>query len=97
MELNNIKSTASIKTTPQTVNIVNRERIEVSGVLEVISSTDKEIYAKLEGQIAYISGEKMTITKLIPEEKLLSVTGKINGIVFKSSMQKKSFLKKVFK
>ena len=81
----------------QFVNIFNRERIDVSGVLEVISSTDKEIYVKLEDCVGYIIGEKMTITKLVPEDKLLSVSGKIDGITFKSKLQKKSILGKVFK
>lgn len=81
----------------QYVNILNRERIEISGVLEVLSSTDKEIYVQLDDVVGIVTGEKMTITKLVPEDKLLSVSGKIMGIIFQSKLQKKSFLKKVFK
>ena len=81
----------------QYVNILNRERIDVSGVLEVLSSTDKEIYVKLEDVVGVVIGEKMTITKLVPEEKVLSVSGRIVGVSFQNQLQKKSFLKKVFK
>lgn len=81
----------------QYVNILNRERIDISGVLEVLSSTDKEIYVKLEDVVGVVIGEKMTITKLVPEEKVLSVSGRIVGVSFQNQLQKKSFLKKVFK
>ena len=73
----------------QNVNIFNREKIEVSGVLEVLSSTDKEVFLKLDGASACITGEKMKIVKLLPEEKLLSVSGVILGISFKNKIQKK--------
>ena len=81
----------------QNVNIFNREKIEVSGVVEVLSSTDKEVFLKLDGVIACITGEKMKIVKLLPEEKLLLVSGVILGISFKNKIQKKSILKRVFK
>ena len=82
---------------PQIVNIFNRSRIDATGILEIISSTDKEIYAKLEDSVMLIVGEKMTITKLIPEEKLLSVSGVIKGVNYVEKLTKKSFLGKVFK
>ena len=79
------------------VSISGRDKIEVLGVSEIFSSTDKEIYAKLEDSVMLIVGEKMTITKLIPEEKLLSVSGIINGVNYVEKLTKKSFLGKVFK
>lgn len=83
--------------TQETINIFAREKIEIVGVTEVISSTDKEVYAKINGSIMHILGEKLTILKLVPEEKLLLVTGKINGVLFSSKQTKKSFFSKVFK
>lgn len=79
------------------VNIFNRERIEVTSVLEVISSTEKEVIAKLEDSFLHILGTGMTITKLLPTEGLLSVKGKIDGIRYDSKLTKKSFIGKVFK
>lgn len=79
------------------VNIYNRERLDITGVIEIISSTDKEINAKMEDSYLQILGEKLTISKLIPDEKLLSVNGKINGLSFSGKHTKKSILGKVFK
>ena len=82
---------------PLVVNIFDKARLDATGVVEIVSSTDKEIYVKLDDVIGIVTGEKMTITKLVPEDKLLSVSGKIMGIAFQNKLQKKSFLKKVFK
>lgn len=85
------------KNNAQFVNIYDRSRIEMSGVLEVVSSTDKEVYIKLADAIGCITGEKLTITKLVPEEQVLVVCGKIYGVSFKAKLEKKSLLKRVFK
>lgn len=79
------------------VDIYNRERIDVSGVIEVLSSTDREIFVKLKDSFLQIVGEKMTITKLVPEQKLFSVSGRINGLNYSNKLTKKSFFGKVFK
>ena len=79
------------------LTIYNRERLEVTDALEVISSTDKEIFVKLSNEILQIVGNEMKINKLAPEEKLLSVIGKIGGVNYISKIMKKSIFKKVFK
>ncbi len=80
-----------------TVNIFNRERLELIGATEVLSSTDKEVIVKLFDSFAVISGTNLTILKLVPEEQLLQVSGNILGIKYVSKLNKKSFLGKVFK
>ncbi len=80
-----------------TVQIFARERIDVVGVLEVLSSTEKEVIAKLENDFLTISGSGMSILKLIPDEGLLSVSGNISGLSYVSKLSKKSFFGKVFK
>lgn len=80
-----------------TIAIHCRERLDVTDVLEIISSTDKEIYVQLSNEVLQVFGEKMKINKLSPEEKSLSVVGKISGLRYISKITKKSFLKKVFK
>ena len=64
---------------------------------EILSSTDKEVYVKLTGDVLQILGERMKINKLIPDEKTLSVSGKINGVNYISKLVKKSLFKRVFK
>ena len=81
----------------QFVHIYDRSKIEMSGVLEVLSSTDKEVFVRLEDSVGCVVGEKMTITKLVPEDQLLVVSGYIFGVSFKAKIQKKTLLKKVFK
>ena len=82
---------------PRIVNIFDRQKIEVQGALEIISSTEKEIYIKLLNGIMIISGENLTILKLFPEEESLIVSGQIDGVNFKSKLNKKSIFGKVFK
>lgn len=82
---------------PLVVNIFDKARLDATGVVEIVSSTDKEIYVKLEDSTMAIFGEKMTITKLIPNEKMLSVSGVILGVSYLSKPTKKAFFSKVFK
>ena len=82
---------------PKLINIFGRQKLEIVGALEIISSTEKEIYIKLLSEIMIVVGEKLTILKLVPEEELLIVSGQINGINFQSKMTKKSIFGKVFK
>ena len=80
-----------------TLSIFNRERLDVTSALEILSSSEKEVFVRLEKEILQIFGEDLKINKLIPESKTLSITGKINGINYISKMAKKSIFKKVFK
>jgi hypothetical protein len=79
------------------VNIQNRDKIEVTGAVEVLSSTDKEIVAKLQDSYIFILGTGLSITKLAPEETLLCASGSINGLKYENRLTKKSFFGKVFK
>lgn len=79
------------------LTIFEREKIEVTQAVEIISSTEKEIYVRLEKDILQIIGDKLKINKLIPEEKMLSVSGRVDGLKYISKLTKKSLFKKVFK
>ena len=92
MEIN----TKSI-TKNHSVNIQNRDKIEVLGAIEVLSSTDKEIIAKLQENYVVIYGSGLSITKLVPEETLLLASGNIIGLKYENKLTKKSFFGKVFK
>ena len=82
---------------PKIINIFDRQKIEIQGALEIISSTEKEIYVKLLSGIMLILGEGLTIQKLLPEEEMLVVSGRVDGVNFKSKQTKKSLFGKVFK
>ena len=66
----------------QLIKIFDRKKIEIKGVVEVYSSSDKEIYVRLEKSGLIILGEKMTINKLLPEEMVLIVSGQINSVAY---------------
>lgn len=87
-----------VQSKPSILNLYNREKLETNGIIKVISSTESEIYTQLvDGNIMQVLGEELTITKLVPEEMLFVASGKIKGINYLSKVNKKSFLKKVFK
>ncbi len=79
------------------VSISNKEKIEIVGASEVMSSTDKEIIAKLQDSFVFVMGTNLSISKLVPEETLLVASGNILGLRYENRLTKKSFLKKVFK
>ena len=95
--MQNVKDKLKASFEPKLINIFDRQKIEVVGVHEIISSTEKEIYIKIFGGVMVIFGEGLTILKLLPEEESLIVSGQINGINFQSKMSKKSLFGKVFK
>lgn len=82
---------------PKVINIFDRKKIDIVGVREVVSSTEKEIYVKLNDSLMHIVGVGLTILKLVPEEEVLSIAGQINGLNFISKITKKSLFGKVFK
>ena len=80
-----------------TVSLYNREKMDISGAVEVLSSTENEVIAKVCDFMMIVIGNELRVSKFVPEEKFLSIVGKINGIKYENKVNKKSFLKKVFK
>ena len=87
----------SNKNVAEDLVLYERKKLEMHGVYEVLSCTEKETYVKLEKDFACITGQNLKISKLIPEEKFLSLSGEIKTISYSSSMGRKSFFGKVFK
>ena len=79
--------------------IFNEEKIEIEGICQIISSTDKEIIARAESGYVHIFGTELTISKLSQENEGGSFVadGKIEGVKFVAKFTKKSLLGKVFK
>lgn len=93
MELNS----KTIMKNNHSVNISSRDKIEIMGAIEVISSTDKELVAKLQDSYIFVLGTGLTISKLVPEETLLVASGNISGLKYENRLTKKTFFGKVFK
>ena len=79
------------------INIYNREKIDLTGVKEVLSSTDKEVIVKVEDSIIFIQGRELRVVKLIPEDEFLSISGFVDALKYDKKINKKSFMTKVFK
>ena len=77
--------------------LYERKKLEMLGVYEVLSCTEKEAYIKLEKDYVVVLGANLKIVKLIPEEKYLSLSGEIKSINYSSTISRKSFFGKVFK
>ena len=92
----NIKNSSDLKE-PRIINIFDRNKIEITGAKEVVSSTEKEVYIKTSDGFMQILGSELTIVKLVPEEEFLMVSGQIGGLNFVSKLTKKSLFGKVFK
>ncbi len=79
------------------VQIYGCEKLETNAIKEILSSTDKEVIAKVDNNIMVVFGEELTILKLIPETGELCIKGKIQGVKYNNNLSKKSFFKRVFK
>ena len=77
---------------PKTVNIFDRQKIEVVGALEIISSTEKEIYIKLASGIMVILGEMLTILKLCQKKKLWLFQVRLMVWISNQNSQKNRYL-----
>ena len=86
-----------LKSNGQNIEIIDRKVVKVNQVEEVLSSTEKEVFVKVEKDILQILGDGLKIIKLVPEDKVLVVSGKVNGLMFSSKLTKKSLLGRVFK
>ena len=92
--LNNTKN--EIVSKEHILTLEHRKKLSVSGVVEVISATEKTVVAKVLDRTLYISGQDLRVAKLVLEETLLIVEGVIDAIKY-SGEQTKGFFKKVFK
>ena len=75
----------------------NNKKAFITGVVEVISSTDKAVVARTDTITFQLSGENLRVSKLVPEEKLCHVEGDIYKLEYNKSIQKKNFIKRLFK
>lgn len=75
----------------------NQTNLKITGVLEVISATDKGVLCKLANSHLQIFGDNIRVEKLSPEDKILVITGLINGIKYSGGQKGKNLFKKLFR
>ena len=93
MEILNEKSDIKVNM----VTIYNREKMEILGASEVLSSTQNEVIARVCDSLMIITGTELRVSKFVPEDKVLGIVGTVNAVKYENKVSKKSFLGKVFK
>lgn len=84
------------KTGEHTLILDNRKKLSVTGVIEVVSATDKTVIAKTKEKTLCINGRELRVSKLVLEEFFLSVEGIVDSFKYVEK-QTKGLFKKVFK
>lgn len=92
-----MKENQDIKPLNHTVAIDNRKKIMLTGIIEVVSSTDKTVITKTQTNLININGENLRIGKLSLEENILIVEGIINEFKYIIKDKSKNFFKRLVK
>jgi sporulation protein YabP len=81
----------------QNIEVYNRNRIIISGVKKVISSSKDNFYCETQNDKLEVNGENLSVLKLDIKEGSAELSGLINSIIYLSSKPKLNFFKRLFK
>lgn len=90
-------------TTMQNIHLENREKLNISGVKDVLSFDDQMVILETELGLLTIKGENLRINKLSIDTLDVSINGTINTLIYsdhgseKRSGKGATFLNKLFK
>ncbi len=76
--------------TGQKLVMQNREKVELTGVTEVISFDNKEIMLETNQGVARFTGENLHVKRLTLERGEVALEGKINEITYHESQKNKT-------
>lgn len=82
-----------------TLSLINRKKLSMSGILEVISFKDIEIILKTSLGEMIIKGDDLKMNKLDVQNGDIVIVGEINSLLYtgRDSSDKESILRKLFK
>lgn len=85
--------------TENTVKIINRCEIEITGVEDISSYDSEKIIFKLNDTEMILSGKNFNVKKLDTDNRIAFVSGYVSSISYseRSSKEAKNFLKALFK
>ena len=93
----NMKTTENeTKNKSSKIVITNQNSVLIAGISKVVSSTENEISAIMNGQTLSILGSKLTVSKLDVESGILEAAGEVHQLKFVGKKQKENFFKRVF-
>ena len=78
--------------------VERREKLFVTGILEVMRFDEEEIVAETDLGILIVKGDNLHVNALNLEKGELEITGKVNGLNYaEERIQTKNILEKIFK
>ena len=84
------------KTTNHSITIDNNKRAIITGVVEVLSSTDRAVVARTDALTFQLTGENLRVSKLDLSEKVCHVDGEIFKLEYNRNGGK-SIVKRLYK
>lgn len=93
-ELANTERQTAVRTN---VNIENRERISVTGIVRVDSFDESEVSARCENSGISVYGQNLHISRLDLENGILIVDGFVTGVEYSDKDKKDSFISRLFR
>lgn len=100
MQLDERKSMSNTANVIQNIVLENREKLNISGVLDVLSFDDQIVILETELGLLTVKGENLRINKLSLDTTEVTIDGTIYQLVYseKESLEKSGgFLNKIFK
>ena len=79
------------------VTIDNRKKMMLTGLVEVVSATDKTVLAKTGDKQVSVLGGDLRVVKLSLEEGILILEGTIDSLKYGELKSGKSLIKRIFK
>lgn len=100
MTIEERKGSTNINNVIQNIILENRERLSISGVLDVLSFDDQIVILETELGLLTVKGENLRINKLSLDTAEVIIDGEVYNLGYseKDSLQKSGgFLNKIFK
>jgi len=92
--MENVKTSRNLN---HAITINNNKKAEITGVVEVISSTDKCVIARTSETMFQITGNNLRVSKLVLEDSICNVEGEIYKLEYNKDLKKKNLFKRLFK
>lgn len=80
------------------ITLKDRSNLVISGVEHIYSFSDKKVEVRTVSGDMVIEGENLDMSKLSIDDKIISITGTINSMIYsKAKKPQESFIKRLFK
>ena len=86
-----------INTNMQNILMENRQRLNISGVIEVVNFDDETICVNTELGLLTVKGQQLKVNKLNLDNTELLVEGQITSLIYSENYSKTGFFQKLFK